>query len=687
MNHKHISTVLACALAAWIMSSATQADGLPVRKVIMYKNGIAYVERAGKVDGTGEVTLTMRTEYMKDALKSMFATCEGSGRITRIVYQGQDPQLHQAKEIKLDLPPSETLSRFLMSIQGTRVDLSRGDGKHIDATILGIEKKRRKVRDGETVEERYIVYRKADGTIERCLLQGTSIRILDKEIARELDQLLYARREARYVKYRKIEIGYEGAKGAVLRVGYVTPAPVWKTTYRIFLDARPRPLLEIYAVVENDTPEDWKDVDITLANAGPFSYVVDMYTPIHPSRPVLAAADVFGLPAGRLPAGFKAKGGAPGISRRSLLKAAVPMEAVREEKANRAYLFDDAVSLAKRITRGMKAAAETVRLGAYFSYHVSHPVSIERGRAALLNVLSHDVDGEKLVYYDGAAGSNGVLNAFLFKNTTGTTLDKGFVTFFEGSGTVGEGVLAKPVPTGTKALVTYGAAGEIEVEPKRKHDRSSYVSVTVSGGMMVARRYEYARTTYSVFNKAKKDKVLLIDHPVTAGMELVEPTSGVERLSGVYRLRMRVAGGAHEKATVTERRLVHETIRLDVADLETIRVILSGRAADEATRELLRKAVALLEKMSNNATRMKTLEKRNRYLKRQMEMVRKNMSALYRGSPEESKLRAKLVAKMEKYSDEYMRNEDERAALDKENSLLKARLRKMLKEHEGKRRR
>src|SRR5262249_26088618 len=65
--------------------------------------------------------------------------------------------------------------------------------------------------------------------------------------------------------------------------------PIWKTSYRLVLDKQKKsaPYLQGWAVVENPTDEDWKDVRMALVSGRPISFQMDLYTPLNVPRPVV----------------------------------------------------------------------------------------------------------------------------------------------------------------------------------------------------------------------------------------------------------------------------------------------------------------------------------------------------------------------------------------------------------------
>jgi hypothetical protein len=57
------------------------ARSLPLRRVILYSNGVAYFERRGTVTGRAEVALPFRQSQVDDVLKSMVVLDLGRGRV------------------------------------------------------------------------------------------------------------------------------------------------------------------------------------------------------------------------------------------------------------------------------------------------------------------------------------------------------------------------------------------------------------------------------------------------------------------------------------------------------------------------------------------------------------------------------------------------------------------------------
>ncbi len=61
-------------------------DSLPIRRVVLYSNGVAYIERRGTVSNHAEISLEFKQSQVDDVLKSMVVLDMGKGRIAAVSY-------------------------------------------------------------------------------------------------------------------------------------------------------------------------------------------------------------------------------------------------------------------------------------------------------------------------------------------------------------------------------------------------------------------------------------------------------------------------------------------------------------------------------------------------------------------------------------------------------------------------
>ncbi|MBN8616483.1 MAG: OmpA family protein [Deltaproteobacteria bacterium] len=89
-----------------------------------------------------------------------------------------------------------------------------------------------------------------------------------------------------------VELALPDARSRVLDLTYALPAPAWRAAYRVVLPEgqdEGRALFQIWALVQNESAEDWRDIELTLATTAPFSFQYDLRTPAFVERPTVGS--------------------------------------------------------------------------------------------------------------------------------------------------------------------------------------------------------------------------------------------------------------------------------------------------------------------------------------------------------------------------------------------------------------
>ena len=109
--------------------------------------------------------------------------------------------------------------------------------------------------------------------------------VMDNEVRKALETLTLSHDTQK----KAVSLNFVGEGKREVRVGYVIENPIWKTSYRLVLgkEKEDKPFLQGWAVVENATDEDWKDVRMALVSGRPISFQMDLYTPLYMPRPTV----------------------------------------------------------------------------------------------------------------------------------------------------------------------------------------------------------------------------------------------------------------------------------------------------------------------------------------------------------------------------------------------------------------
>jgi Carboxypeptidase regulatory-like domain len=268
----------------------------PLRRVTLYKHGVGYFERQGKVNGDQQVTFLFDAAQMNDVLKSLVALDLGKGadkgKISAVTFDSIKPVDKRLEEfgISLDSTNALGLTSLLGQLKGARAEVRAGQTPAA-GVVVGIEKRVR-TQGLEKVESQELVLVSEGGELRSIPLdQIRGIKLLDAKLREDLDQYLSILQSTIHKNLSKLTISTTGQGERDLFLSYVVEAPVWKTTYRVVLDAKSKPFLQGWALVDNVQDEDWNDVTLSLVSGAPVSFIQDLQQPRYKQRPVIGMPD------------------------------------------------------------------------------------------------------------------------------------------------------------------------------------------------------------------------------------------------------------------------------------------------------------------------------------------------------------------------------------------------------------
>src|SRR5262245_41310191 len=280
------------AIISSIALAQSENNPPPLRRVTLYKHGVGYFERRGKVNGDQQLTFLFDAAQMNDVLKSLVALDLGKGKISSVTFDSIKPVDKRLEEfgISLDSTNATGLTSLLGQLKGARVEV-RVDPTPAAGVVLGIEKRAR-TQGTEKMETQELVLVSEGGELRSIPLdQIRGIKLLDAKLREDLDQYLSILQSTIHKNLRKLTISTTGQGERDLFLSYVVEAPVWKTTYRVVLDAKSKPFLQGWALVDNVQDEDWNDVTLSLVSGAPVSFIQDLQQPRYKRRPVVGMPD------------------------------------------------------------------------------------------------------------------------------------------------------------------------------------------------------------------------------------------------------------------------------------------------------------------------------------------------------------------------------------------------------------
>ena len=269
--------------------SDDSAARLPVKRVVLYKNGVGYFEHSARVHGSQDLAIDFTTAQLNDVLKSLTVVDLGDGRISSVRYNSIAPLSERLRALRL--PFGEQLSRaeFLTALRGSRVEVhSKAD--NAVGRLLSVEQEDRTSDKGVISHATVFSVLTDSGEMKNFELgPAVSVRLADRDLDSEVERYLNLVGSSRARDLRRMTISATGSGDRDVFVSYISEVPVWKSTYRIILPDKPgeKPLLQGWAIVDNTIGEDWKDVQLSLIAGAPQSFIQDISQPLYARRPVV----------------------------------------------------------------------------------------------------------------------------------------------------------------------------------------------------------------------------------------------------------------------------------------------------------------------------------------------------------------------------------------------------------------
>ncbi|MEQ1644543.1 MAG: hypothetical protein ABL959_13935, partial [Pyrinomonadaceae bacterium] len=466
-----------------------QANTLPIRRVILYSNGVAYIERRGIVSGNAEVNLSFKQSQVDDVLKSMVVLDLGQGKIGAVSYNSSAPISSRMAEIPFSVNPVSGdgggISSVLSQLQGAKVLVASTKGT-ATGSILTIERKTIKT-DTETQITSVLVIASESGEISSFdLADVKSVKLIEDGTRRDINEFANATASARRLDAKTITVTSQGSGQREMVVSYTIAAPIWKTTYRVVLDTEGKPFFQGWAIVDNVSEEDWEGVQMSLVSGSPISFIQNLQKPFYRYRPVIPTpSDLQLQPQIYEPQSGNGGGSGSGsgqgvnssdasvgstISSRQIQQLplngrsatnllSLQAGAVSGDRANQANITLDGVSSNTMIvsdttvsealtstTSGITAAASGSEIGDLFEYRIEQPVTVNRNRSALIPIVQTKMDGERVAVYNEMVRTDRPFSGVLLKNTTNLTLESGSLTVLDGNAYAGEALMERLKP-------------------------------------------------------------------------------------------------------------------------------------------------------------------------------------------------------------------------------------------------
>ena len=649
-----------------------------ITRVVLFKHGVGYFERRGRVRGDQEIELGFKAGQMNDVLKSLITLDLSGGTFGALSYDAEEPGEKRLEELNIDIPQGRAFTAFLDGLKGARLEVEHS-GRLVQGHIVGTETWER-LHDGAKTTSHQLVLLAAEGRLLRLPLDEISgARLLDGAVRRDLDRLLQAHFAGLHRDRKLLRIQCRGEGERQVQLGYVVEAPVWKTSYRVVLPAGgQRPLLQGWAIVDNTTEDDWHDISLSLVSGLPISFVHDLYSARYRQRPVVEVER-------------EAAVAPPVVEGAMLLDEMAEAEEMDEEmeytlaeggaplpsRMRRARGAPPPAPPAELARQSVRVETRTEQVGDLFAYNITTSVSIDAGHSAMVPILQESPAMERVAIYNPEVREKNPLSAFRLENDTGLTLEGGPVTVFEGDQYVGEAML-ETMRRQEKRITPYSVELAVTVQREEVSERQDFHRA-VKRGRYIHRLYRLLQhTRYQFHSRLERPLACYLDHRFSYAVR--ENTPEPEEVTeNFWRFKVELEPRASTGFTVTEVSEESESIEIPGIARRTIRDLVDGRLISRSARKALEQVAELAEQMEKLRQELAELERREKKIVVDQKRLRENLRGLG-SSSEEQRLRSRYVKKLEQQEEQLEQLRGQAAELRQRLEQMQERLEQMVEE-------
>ena len=512
------------------------------------------------------------------------------------------------------------------------------------------------VGDDQTVEKEFVTILTKEGLRTLALDTITRLKLLDERLQGELEKALAVLALGTDNDRKSVTLDFAGKGARRVRVGYVQEAPVWKTSYRVVLGAedgkaaekdkdkkQEKALLQGWAIVENTTDQDWKDVRMSLVSGRPISFRMDLYQPLYVPRPEVRQElyasllpQQYGQDLAKRDREFAAAGERQGriqLARPEKAASGLRGAAAAYAPAESSVVGDEkALSLDMAANAGsIQSVAQGAALGELFRYEIDKPVSIARQRSAMLPIVSEQIEAEKVSIYDDRVLAKHPLAGLRLVNSTKLNLMQGPVTVYDGDVYAGDARVEDLAP-GSERLVSYAVDLDVEVAPRTEPRPEEIVSVKLAKGTLVVTRKLARRKIFEIKNSGADAVKLLVEHPREEPWKLVALEKPAETTRDRYRFAVTAEPGKPVTLEVAEEQQTLQQLALVNTDDSTILFFTNAKQTSPAVKEALTAVIERKREIERFVQERAKREQEVNVVGQEQERIRQNMAQLERTS-------------------------------------------------------
>ncbi len=623
------------------------AQELALKRVMLSSGGLGYFEYEAAVDGDATLKLTVSLDQVDDVLKSL-VVYDDKGGVGGLSLPGREPLTQAFKDLPFDQHSLGSPAELLATLKGAEITV--GGGRALAGRVVSVEGETVALPDDKGTTRRTRVTLFTDRGLQQFILEDAeNLQFSDAGLRAKIGQALLAIQGNRAKDARTLELATRGQGKRTVRVAYIVEAPVWKASYRLTLPAdaaAPRSALQGWAVVENLSGQDWKDVELTLVSGRPVAFRQALYNAYYVTRPEVPVEV-----AGRLMPGVD-RGGVEADQRAK----SMPMPGPSQYRAQQERSVAAPAAAPPPPPAPIAAGAEPIAASdaaTQVVFKFPRAVNVENGRTLSIPIIDRQVPALRLALYQADTAARNPLAAIRLTNDGESGLPPGVITIYERDKAgyvayVGDARLSG-FPTGETRLLAYALDEKIVIE-RDVAQTDQLATGTIANGALRLSRVVRQTTTYRVRGPAKEPRQLIVVQRRLPGWTLSKPDAkGVELSEGNYRIPFQLPGGDQTQTfNVVQEQTQQQEVRLVESAADQIRIYAQAREFDAKTRDALSRVLQLQQAVADAQRKVTQVDGERQQIVQEQARLRDNLARV----PANSDLQRRYLATLDKQETE-----------------------------------
>ncbi len=612
---------------------AANAQELALKRVVLSTGGVGYFEFEAEVSGNADLELAVRRDQLDDVLKSL-VVFDDRGGVGGVRLPGEQPLEQAFRDLPFGRDALASPAALLNALQGA--ELAVDGPQKLKGRILRAVPETVAQDGRNTVTTRHRVTLVTPAGLQQFVLEeATAIALADPalqaDVGRALDALARHRSEDR----RTLKVLSHGSERRRVRVGYLAEVPLWKTAYRLTQAADPLATtgrLQGWAVIENLSGHDWREVDLALVSGSPVTFRQALYRAYYVPRPEIPI-EVIGRVLPRLDEGTvggRAAAEAPQNELR-VRKAAAPP---RGQLADSAALAREmaAPALAQAVAEEAVAGSEATT---QVEFRFPRPVTLAAGESLTLPIVDRELPAAAVVHYQPPVQPRHPFAAVRLKNDGDSGLPPGALTLYHrgdnGVSYVGDARMG-PLAAGESRLLAFA------LDTKTRIDAAAEAQQAVAQGSIARGLFRYTlidrRTiTYRIAAPAREARTLILEHPRQPGWRLARPDEkGAEIAPSGWRFAVPLKAGEEATFTVVLEQPRLESVRIAELAPDRLAAFAAVGELEPKVREAFRDLGRLRAGVDEARRALERLQAERKQLFEDQSRLRENLARVPRDS-------------------------------------------------------